>query len=184
MLGMYGHTWASQFGVQPEGTAAETWAASLAGLSGPQLAAGLQACVAEGSEWPPGAPRFRAMCLGIPSFVAVQYEVTRADAERSPFTRSVWQFIDGYAYRHASARECQKLLQAAYDRARDMVMRGVPLPEPIAGAIDHQPGESVPATAAQRQQHLANIAEILGLSPPEAEAIGEEGLLKAAGEGA
>ena len=64
---------------QPEGAAADTWAAALAGLTGAQIAEGLRACVAEGEEFPPNAPRFRAMCLGIPSLARVRLEFSAPD---------------------------------------------------------------------------------------------------------
>ena len=40
--------------------------AGAAWRSGPQLAAGLSACIASADPWPPTLPDFRARCLGIP----------------------------------------------------------------------------------------------------------------------
>lgn len=182
MAGLYGHTWTSSYGDNSRSLAGAEWAKTLAGLSRAQVEHGIDACRAEGAEWPPSAPRFRGMCLGIPSFAQVQFELTASDAERSPFTRSAWQFIDGYAYRHATTRDAAKLLRDAYDRAKDLVMRGQPLPEAAAATLEHQAAEYTPATPEQRQKHLDDIAELFRLSPAEAQAMGEEGLLKAAGE--
>lgn len=158
MLGMYGNTWASQFGEQPQGLTADTWASALAGLTTAQIAEGLRACVAEGSEFPPNAPRFRAMCLGIPSFAQVKLESTRSDADRSPFTRACWLHIDGYAYRQASAKDGERMLRDAYDLAREQVMRGVELPAPSL-AIEHQPAPKpqLPQTPEERREHLARL---------------------------
>lgn len=135
MLGMYGNTWASQYGDHPSGTTAATWAETLVGIDPAAIAVGLRACLAEGREFPPSAPRFRAMCLGIPAFSAVKFESTKPDAERSPFTRAVWMHLDGYAYRQASARDGDRLLRDAYELASEAVMRGAQLPKPAAAAL-------------------------------------------------
>lgn len=182
MAGLYGHTWTSAYGDSSRSIAGAEWATTLAGLSRAQVEQGIDGCRSEGAEWPPSAPRFRAMCLGIPSFAAVQFELTAPDVTRSPFTRSVWQFIDGYAYRHSSTRDAAKLLRDAYDRAKDLVMRGQPLPAPAAAELGHVERQTTPASREQVQRHLADIAQVLHLSASEAEAMGEEGLLKAAGE--
>lgn len=142
---------------------------------------GIDACRVEGAEFPPSAPRFRAMCLGIPSFAQVRIESTNPEAERSPFTRSVWQHLDGYAYRNANTRDAEKLLRAAYDIAREARMRGEALPAE-SKAVSHEKREHQPVTAEQQQQHLNRIADVLGLSKSEAALIGPEGLEKA-GEG-
>lgn len=128
MLSMFGHTWSSAYGTQPEGMISDTWAAALGGLSTDQLAAGLNACVAEGNEFPPNAPRFRCMCLGVPPFAQVKLEIHAPQAERSPFTRLVWSFVNGYAYRHAPMDKAERLLHEAYELAKESRMRGAPLP--------------------------------------------------------
>lgn len=128
MLGIFGNAFSSQYGTDPEGDAADTWSAALSGLSGEQIAEGLKACVAEGNEFPPNAPRFRCMCMGIPVFAQVKLEITGPDKERSPFTRSVWSFINGHAYRHAPMDKAERLLREAYELAKESRMRGAPLP--------------------------------------------------------
>lgn len=37
----------------------------LRGISGQQIADGLNACIASYAEWPPTAPAFRNLCLGV-----------------------------------------------------------------------------------------------------------------------
>lgn len=161
MLGMYGHAWASQNGTTPSGVTAETWGAALAGLDRLQLAAGLRACVVEGREFPPSAPRFRAMCLGIPPFERVRIEVTQPDADRSPFTRAAWMHVDGYRYRHASAQDADRMLRAAYDIAHDLVMQGHSLPEPSLAIAAPEPliPQGIPAT---REARIAHLQALLG----------------------
>ncbi|WP_396615524.1 hypothetical protein ACHZ97_14725 [Lysobacter soli] len=162
MAAMYGHTWTSAYGDNPSGLAADTWATALSGLTAEQLAAGLRSCVAEGGEFPPSAPRFRAMCFGIPSFEAVNHELLTTDsANRTAFARLVWSHIDGYAHRHARADDAKRMRQNAYDLAREQVMRGEPLPEPAAGEIEHQAPlmpQGIPTT---REGRIANLARLL-----------------------
>lgn len=167
---MYGHTWASQYGATAAGKAAETWAAVLGGLSGEQLAQGLRACRDEGAEFPPAAPRFRAMCFGIPSLDAVALQVRKPDTA-SRFARAVWRFINGYEWRHASEQDRQRMLRSAYNLARDAVMRGEPLPEePVANLEAPAPREPqiTPGFAEKSLEAIRNI-----LKPTQAE-IDEE----------
>lgn len=165
MSAMYGHAWASQYGTQPQGVAADTWAASLSGLSGQQLATGLQRCIAEGAEFPPSAPRFRLMCFDIPSFEAVRNEITRADTERSPFCRMVWSFVDGHVYRQTGGREAVAMLRAAYDRAVEERMHGAPLPQAAAAAIEQQARLLQPANPEHVRDAIAEANALLGIKP-------------------
>ena len=100
------------------------------------------------------------MCLGIPPFDAV-----RADAgQQDGFTRLVWQYLDGHRYRLASAEKADKLLQAAYNRAKEFVMRGGELPTAPAAEIEHQVRETVPATREQVARHMDDIARELNVA--------------------
>lgn len=132
LLGMYGHTWSSQYGAAPTGEAAVTWRAALAGVSPAQLADGLRACVAEGREFPPSAPRFRAMCMGIPAEARVVLEL-RDLGSASPFSRFVFQhvpgFVDWHSFRGLQPRERERLIREAYHLAVEAVMRGEAIPE-------------------------------------------------------
>jgi hypothetical protein len=159
MASLYGYHWASQYGGAFSGIAADTWASALSGITPQQIADGLRACVTEGDKWPPAAPRFRAMCLGIPSFAAVKLESTKATAQRSRFTLAVWMHVDGYAHRMASLRDADKILQDAYDIAREQVMRGVALPaKPVALiAEEEKPKPVFPKTREEAARHLRSI---------------------------
>lgn len=57
---MYGHTWASQQGDEPN----NTWIRGLEGVSNDQLAAGLRGCLDRPGTFPPTLPEFRQMCTG------------------------------------------------------------------------------------------------------------------------
>lgn len=170
MLGMFGHTWASAYGDAPNGTTAETWASCLAGVSNQQIADGLRACLAEGAEFPPSAPRFRGMCLGIPSLARVRLEL-RGEVT-SQFTRAVWQNIDTYRFRQVSADVADRMVRDAYDLTREQVMSGQPLPEPSL-AIAEEKHEVKVATPEQRAARAAEIAAALGIDRKTAAAGGD-----------
>lgn len=145
---MYGHTWSSAYGDAPTGTTAETWASCLAGIGNQQIAAGLRACVAEGAEFPPSAPRFRGMCLGIPSLALVRLELRSGDY--SAFTRAVWGNLDPYRYGLASADNADRMVRDSYDLTREQVMRGEPLPTPSV-AVSHEIPKFTPCSEAARE---------------------------------
>lgn len=167
MVAMYGHAWNSVHGVSPQDDGGkltvdgDTWAKALAGVTGQQMAAGLAACLAEGAEFPPSAPRFRGMCLGIPSFASVRMDRDKAE----PFTRLVWASMDGYLYRHAAADRADKMLRDAYELAREHVMAGGDLPQESAGRIEHkQPEPWNPRTPEERASRAQRAREEAGLA--------------------
>ncbi|MFC3549568.1 hypothetical protein ACFOLC_00900 [Lysobacter cavernae] len=162
MTGLYGNTWTSNYGDQPRSLVGAEWARTLAGLNRAQIDAGFDACRTEGAEFPPSAPRFRSVCLGIPSFAVVNVELlTRSNAERSPFSRLVWQHIDGHAHRHASASDAKRTRKEAYDVTCELVMRGELLPVTVAGEIEHvQPVVNVARPEVARR-YIAEIQTLL-----------------------
>lgn len=171
LTAMYGHAWTSVHGVTPHDMATgalsmsgDTWARALAGLSAQQIAAGIQACVAEGKEFPPSAPRFRAMCIGIPRFAAIQSELRQGEPSR--FARAVWAELDTFRYRQASADQSDRMLRDAYDLIHDRVMRGVPLPNAPIAEIANEKREFRLATPDQVKAHSDVIRAILHGSAP------------------
>jgi len=165
MGALFGHTWASQYGTAPDGIAADTWASALSGVSAAQIAHGMRETLLLGNDFPPSAPKFRAMCFGVPSLATVALEVTKR--ERSPFTRLVWSNLDSYLFAHADQRTAERLLKDAYAVAREHVMRGCALPELPAGEISHEQPKLTPASDETARVHIAELEEILG-APKEA----------------
>ncbi|WP_156087752.1 hypothetical protein [Lysobacter sp. Root667] len=163
---MYGNTWASQFGVAATGVAAQTWGAALAGLGPDQLAEGLRACVAEGREFPPNAPRFRAMCFGIPSIERVQLDLRKPDTA-SRFARAVWMHVDGYAYRSADGRGQDRQLRAAYDVVHAAVMAGGALPLAPAANLEAPKPRAPIVTPGVAERSMAAIRGILAPTAEE-----------------
>lgn len=148
MAGLYGHKWASSYGTDPRSVGGKEWALTLAGFTQAQIDAGLEACRASADAWPPGAPEFKAMCLGIPSLAIVRLEMR--SEERSPFTRATWANLDAYRFKQASADNADRMLREAYDLTREQVMRGQALPEP-SPAVTHDPKPFVPCSEEARE---------------------------------
>lgn len=175
MAEIYGHRWTTSYGddANPDG-AAGTWAKGLAGISPAQLADGLKACIASSDPWPPTLPEFRAMCLGIPSLLSVRAEIAGRDVERTPFAVLVWQRLDAYQHRMASARDAGRMVQEAYDDAREFVMRGGSLPI-VAAAIEEEAKEFKPVSDEVAAQHLLNIRRELYGDRPASETVNPAG---------
>jgi len=164
MAAMFGHTFTSQYGSKPDGIAGDTWSAVLAGLTPQQVASGMREVVKLGSDWPPSAPRFRMLCLGIPSLAAVRNEfknVDRAERHRSPFARKLWQFIDSYAFGRADQDKADRMFRDAYDLTREHVMAGMELPATPAATLPVERKESSPASPDEVLKHLAEIEKHL-----------------------
>lgn len=163
MAEIYGHRWNSSFGEDASVGAGVTWARGLVGLTAGQIAQGIEAAVASSDPWPPTLPAFRALCLGIPSLAAVRADLRSDRLERMPFTRMVWQHVDGYAYKRADADRADRMLREAYDHTRDAVMRGAPICAPVIASL--RAPAAPPRTAAAPEvakRHLDELAEALG----------------------
>lgn len=164
----WGHRWTSACGDLPIDdnarltVAAQLWAKGLAEFTEREILDALAAFVTAGADWPPNLPDFRRQCFGIPTFAAVNSEIlTQVNADRSPFARLVWQQIDGYQHRHASARDAERMRRDAYARASEHVLGGGELPGPIAGELEHQQPLpiGIPAT---REERVERMKQLLG----------------------
>jgi len=172
MARMFGNTWVSQYGVDPAGGAADDWSAALAGLSPEQIAIGLQATLATGREWPPSAPRFRAMCMGIPSMAAVRHQMAHPGDEHSPFMRQFWSFLNTAEYQSGDAYRCERAVNEAYELTCEHVMRGKQLPPPISALLQRQKATKPPAASeATARAALSDIARMLKVGEPEQQAV-------------
>ena len=159
---IYGHKWTAAYGTDATGSAAQTWAKGLNGLTAAQVAGGLKACLTTSDPWPPTLPEFRARCLGIPSLQEVRLEIH--GSERSPFGIMVWQQLDGYLFKQSSADKSDRMLKDAYELAREMVMRGHPLPEMPAAVIEQQVREYRPASKESVDCASAEIERLFRIS--------------------
>lgn len=163
MAHMFGNTWTRQYGVDPAGSAADTWSAALAGMSPEQIAGGLQATLARGLEWPPSAPRFRAMCMGIPSIASVRHDMAHPGRVIAPFMRQFWLYLNGYEYNSGDDYRCERAINEAYELVCDHVMRGKPLPPPTTAALEHKkPAKPIRASDETARRELSRMAAIIG----------------------
>ena len=162
---IYGYRWTSAYGEDAEKGAGETWSKGLSGISPRGIADGLSAALVSSDPWPPTLPQFRAMCLGIPSFASV-VRVIRGAAEKTAFSRLVWQHLDEYRHRTVDADKAERLLRDAYDLARDHVMAGGALPDaPVAQIDAPKPAEAKPADPEVAKRYIAEMAAKLRIEP-------------------
>lgn len=68
MARLYGHRWTSNYGTSDRG---DMWLRVLGDLTPALLARGIGACCRRGDAWPPSAPEFRALALGLPAAAEV-----------------------------------------------------------------------------------------------------------------
>lgn len=140
MAEIYGYRWTSAFGESADTGAGETWAKGLRGITGEQLANGLNACLASADPWPPTLPEFKARCFDIPPLAAVKLAL-RSPHKRPIFVHLVWSYIDGTAYGASNGDKADRMLRDAYELAREHVMRGGPLPGEASAAVGYEKHE-------------------------------------------
>jgi hypothetical protein len=169
MAHMFGRTWTSQYGVDPAGGAADTWSGALAGVTHEQIAVGLQETIALGLEWPPSAPRFRAMCIGVPSLAQVRHDLKYPPEQRTPFMRQVWSYMDRDSYNCGDEFRFDRAVNEAYELTCRHVITGGELPPELAGVIGFQKRtKPVPASDATARAELSRIAAIFRTGGTEA----------------
>lgn len=164
MASLFGNRWVSQYGASPAGVDVIEWGAAIRGLTPRQLDAGMQSVRQSGGEWPPAAPAFRRLCMGVPSLLAVERELAGSEPV-SAFSRLVWSLLgDPWRHRNADAREARRMLADAYDEAVARVLRGDALPEPSASLDAPTPRKFVPASDEVVADAIARIRGALRCS--------------------
>lgn len=163
MTEIYGHRWTGNFGVSADQSHA--WAATLGGLNGQQIGAGLTMLASTQDEqlkkWPPSAPEFRSMCenrtpeaFGLPDEDKAYREACR-NAHPSMAGISKWTHNAVY---HAAKEtgfynlntlkmaDSRKLFLRNYAIAYRMVMDGEelkPMPKALPEKVDGRRTEAV-----------------------------------------
>lgn len=135
MSEMYGHRWTSNFGVSAD--PGHSWASVLKGLTGQQIANGLNTLVEKGHEfdWPPPANVFRAMCLqvaGLPS-EAQAWDEARAGMYSHPAVRIAAEATSTFDLH--TAKNSDKALRQRFERNYAIVMRRAQTGQPLEGRI-------------------------------------------------
>ena len=145
MAEIYGRRWTGSFGVSVDRSHA--WAATLGGLTGEQIAVGLNAlaCTEDKQlqDWPPAAPQFRALCLardpeafGLPSEEKAYREACGRAYRNGPSLHRPWShpavchaaLETGFHALNTLKEDASRTLFARnYGIACRMVMDGEPL---------------------------------------------------------
>jgi hypothetical protein len=177
MVAIYGYRWVTAYGAAAENDAgaltlaAETWRRGLAGVDESALGLGLDACIASADPWPPTLPAFRALCLGVPTFNAVAAELRTMPALPSGFLRLVMGNLDLRRFRLAGADSADRLLRAAYETAREHVMRGGALPPAPVAAIEVEPETLTPAKPETVEACVGFLRSKFGASEPVVDSV-------------
>lgn len=168
MSEMYGHRWTSNFGVSAD--PGHSWASVLKGITGQQIANGLNALVEKADEfdWPPPANVFRAMCLqvkGLPS-EAQAWDEARSGTYSHPAVRIAAEATSTFDLHAGSSKD--KALRQRFERNFAIVMRraqtGQPLEGRIAKGLSHdsmRPREQVQLEhSRQEADRIVDVLEI------------------------
>lgn len=136
MTEMYGHRWTANFGVSAD--PGHSWATVLKGLTGEQLANGLNALVEKADEfdWPPPANVFRAMCMQVPGLPseAQAWDEARAGTYSHPAVRIAAEATSTYDLHTGSSKD--KALRQRFERNYAIVMRRAQTGQPLEGRIN------------------------------------------------
>lgn len=145
MAELYGKKWTGSFGVSVDQSHA--WAATLGGMTGEQIAVGLNALATtqdkQLQEWPPAAGQFRALCLeldpedfGLPTEDKAYREACRRAYRAGPALDKPWSHpavchaaLETGFHTLSTLKEdaSRKLFARNYAIACRMVMEGAPL---------------------------------------------------------
>lgn len=145
MAELYGKKWTGSFGVSVDQSHA--WAATLGGMTGEQIAVGLNALATtqdkQLQEWPPAAGQFRALCLeldpedfGLPTEDKAYREACRRAYRAGPALDKPWSHpavchaaLETGFHTLSTLKEdaSRKLFARNYAAACRMVMDGEPL---------------------------------------------------------
>jgi len=135
MSEMYGHRWTSNFGVSAD--PGHSWASVLKGLTGQQIANGLNTLVEKGDEfdWPPPANVFRAMCVQVPGLPseAQAWDEARAGTYSHPAVRIAAEATSTFDLH--TAKNSDKALRQRFERNYAIVMRRAQTGQPLEGRI-------------------------------------------------
>ena len=135
MTEMYGHRWTANFGVSADPS--HSWATVLKGITGQQIANGLNALVEkpEANDWPPPANVFRAMCLEVPGLPS---EAQAWDEARSgQYSHKAVQIAAEATstFDLHAGKNNDKALRQRFERNYAIVMRRAQTGQPLEGRI-------------------------------------------------
>ena len=162
MSEMYGHRWTSNFGVSAD--MSHSWATVLKGITGKQIANGLNVLVEKGDEfdWPPPANVFRAMCLQVPGLPseAQAWDEARSGKYSHKAVKIAAEATSTFDLHAGSSKD--KALRQRFERNYAIVVRRAQTGQPLEGRIAHGIGHDSSRPREQVQlEHSRNEAEEL-----------------------
>lgn len=162
MSEMYGHRWTSNFGVSAD--MSHSWATVLKGITGKQIANGLNVLVEKGDEfdWPPPANVFRAMCLQVPGLPseAQAWDEARSGKYSHKAVKIAAEATSTFDLHAGSSKD--KALRQRFERNYAIVTRRAQTGQPLEGRIAHGIGHDSSRPREQVQlEHSRNEAEAL-----------------------
>lgn len=135
MTEIYGHRWTANFGVSAD--PGHSWASVLKGISGQQIANGLNILVDKGAEfdWPPPANVFRAMCLEVPGLPseAQAWDEARSGRYSHKAVQIAAEATSTFDLHVGSSKD--KALRQRFERNYAIVMRRAQTGQPLEGRI-------------------------------------------------
>lgn len=162
MSEMYGHRWTSNFGVSAD--MSHSWATVLKGITGKQIANGLNVLVEKGDEfdWPPPANVFRAMCLQVPGLPseAQAWNEARSGKYSHKAVKIAAEATSTFDLHAGSSKD--KALRQRFERNYAIVVRRAQTGQPLEGRIAYGIGHDSTRPREQVQlEHSRNEAEAL-----------------------
>lgn len=127
MTSAFSHRWTSVHGDNFAETSGRIWAIELAGMGQRAIQRGLEAAVR--CEWPPVLAEFKGMCLGVLPLATVKLEREGKASDQHPFTILVGRFIHYHDWRMADPVRQERMLQSAWEQAREHLLAGGGMPE-------------------------------------------------------
>lgn len=126
MTAAFQHRWTSIHGDNFAETSGRIWAIELAGFGQRAIQRGLDASVK--LEWPPVLAEFKGYCVGVLPLATVKAQRAGTASAQHPFTVLVGRFIPYHEWRHADAPRQEKMLQQAWEQAREHLLAGGAMP--------------------------------------------------------
>lgn len=178
MSEMYGHRWTSNFGVSAD--MSHSWATVLKGITGKQIANGLNVLVEKGDEfdWPPPANVFRAMCLQVPGLPseAQAWNEARSGKYSHKAVKIAAEATSTFDLHAGSSKD--KALRQRFERNYAIVVRRAQTGQPLEGRIAHgighdssRPREHVQLEHSRKEAEALVIAQGIPANPQSARAM-------------
>lgn len=170
MTSAFGHRWTSAHGDNFAETSGRIWALELAGIGQRGLQRGLEQAVR--LEWPPVLAEFKGMCLGVLPLATVKLQREGKASDQHPFTILVGRFIAYHEWRMADPPRQERMLQQAWEQAREHLLAGGKMPEytpasqQLTAEDERPPAPPIMVTA---EEAMRQIREVLHIRPKEPE---------------